>query len=240
MKQPLAATAPSALLGGGAARRLPRARSPRLVAHAVARDRPLRIAEPDGARRAAGLLEVALLAADRVVRIAERLERDVHRQVLLDAPTPRTVLRREQHHGRVVHHLRGTVVDDVPPAERLAATQREVGHRRVGGADRRHEVGRQVGAAAVGERHASLGEVHAVERVGPPVVRAETHPCERAEAGVRVDEVEVVALAPGGVIADRMEHLVGGVGASVIRSGHRDGVAASAAHRRITAYSGAT
>ena len=111
-------------------------------------------------------------------------------------------------------------VDDVPAPERLAAAQREVADGGIDRTERLDERRRQVRAPAVRERHPSLRQVHGVERVGPPVVGAEAHPRERADTGLGVDEVEVVALAPRGVVADRVEQLVGRVGSG----GHRSGV----------------
>ena len=63
------------------------------------------------------------------------------------------------------------------------------------------------------------GQVHGVEGVGPAVVGAETHAGEGADSGVGVDEVEVVALAPRGMVADGMEQFVGRIG-----GGHGVGV----------------
>ena len=125
-----------------------------------------------------------------------------------------------EHHRRIVHVLGLARVDDVPTPERLAPAQREVADGGIDRTERLDDRRRQVRAPAVGERHPPLRQVHGVQRIGPPVVGAEAHPGERADAGVGIDEVEVVALAPRRIVADGMEQLVGGVGSG----GHGSGV----------------
>ncbi|CAB4880889.1 unannotated protein [freshwater metagenome] len=169
-----------------------------------------------------GLLEVALRPTHRVVRLAQRVEPDHHVEVRGLGPVLWTVLRCGKHCGGVRNILPFTGVDDLPPLERLAAAECEVGHLRIGVAERIDRRRAEVSAAAVGEDHPAVREVHPVECIGPAVVRPEAHAGERANAGGVVDEVEVVALAPGAVVAHGVEELVGR-----IRCGHVTGLAAS-------------
>ena len=139
------------------------------------------------------------------VRLGQGLDIHLHGEVGGSVPALGAELGPGHQYGPVGDVLGRAVVADRPAPEGILAGQGQVPDLQVA------VIGGEVLAdvpPAIGEGHPAAAQVDRVQGVGPAVPGAEAHAGEHPHTGLRVDEVEVVALAPGPVLAGGMHVLV--------------------------------
>ena len=139
------------------------------------------------------------------VRLGQGLDIHLHGEVGGSVPALGAELGPGHQYGPVGDVLCRALIADGPAPEGVLAGQGQVPDLQVA------VIGGKVPAdvpPAIGEGHPAAAQVDGVQGVCPSVPGAEAHAGEHPHAGLRVDEVEVVALAPGPVLAGRMHVLV--------------------------------